>query len=609
MLQQYPSFTFNEKVIGPRPVRTFFQDVAGIVGQFARGFYNKAFPCDAAEAFQRYSKRGLLNGDVGMGAVYAQGASQFVLSAVHGSASHPTIKVALKGTLTVAGKATLTIVDSRGEAPVTTTYAPEANLIIGKTAKDALQAIVDLITADADGPVTATMDAASVNADASITVSAKTYGALAAGKLTAALTISGTGFTNNVPAVAADLVGINAPGFASCLLDNEDDADAVRLDVHYPEEWANTELTAKVIEGSMPSKRTIVVTNSVDNQVDTIKDVDLTDVENGDLLVASKGKIYVEAHVLDATKPLKVTTAPVAFTGGSNGAPVTTADYVRAVERLAEEFCTFVFAPGPMPDGVDRAAVVSALEAQVTEINEQLGEAYGLRVFVDYAERGLTEQNLVEGYVVSDSDCIVKVVGWVTPAFAPKLRRFGASPDGFYIGKAMMTPYHVSVAARSSSPAYKGVIECDSPVGVKVWNKITAYRMDAIVYDRVLKTYQNLNGRTTTSSPTKCYWLCWRRVMNMLRTEIFQLIYTIMAEPSDRNLDNDVMERCNNRLAVKLKTSVIAGYNPTVSNDTNNPAAVRNAGKRVVDLGVELIPPNDFTEVNIERVQTATVRV
>ncbi len=617
MLQQYPSFTFNEKLIGPRPVRTFAVDVAGVVGQFVRGFQGVAFPCDGDEAFKRYGRRGLLNGDVGLQAIVAQGANAFLLSAVHGSAAPAKKTLTIKGLATASGTPELKITDNRPDVPVEYTYAPVDPLLSGATAKDVLDAFKALIDADVTAIVTMTVAGTGTDATAELTL--KEVGILADGDVTAELVTTSipAGFTDVTPNTASSpsqkalADGFDAPKRAELVLKDGANAaagtDVLRLVVHYPGADGNN-LKARIKVGSMPDKRTIEVYHTIDGLVDTIADIDLTDVEDQDLLVASKGKIFVEARVLDDTKALPTTTTDLAFTGGYDGAPVTTEDYLRAIDALELEPCSFILAPGPMPAGVSVAAIQTALVAQAEKINGELGEAHGLRVAVLHAPRGMSEADISNAHTV-DSEHAIMVAGWVTAQFAPKLRRYGASPDAFYVGKAMRTALQVSVAARESSPAYKGVAEVDTPVGVKAWNLITAYRMDAIIKDPVLKVYQALNGRTTTSSPALAYWLCYRRVMNRIRTEVFQVIYTTMSEPSDAALDADIEARVNNILDGRMRQKMIRGFDPAVSNDTNNPPLERAAGKRNIDFGIELIPPNDFTTVNVSRVLRATVRL
>ncbi len=615
MLQMFPSFSFNEKTVGPRPSRAFLVDAVGIVGQFVRGFYNKAFPCNATEAFERYGKRNLLNGDVGMGAVYSQGAEEFVLSAVHGTGKQATKTVTLKGSAAVEGTITFKISDTRvnaGADPI----AHTVTVLNGDSAKVVLTNLANLINVNGS-PVTATVDLEAPDADATMVIKASTFQAIELGKLT--VWFDGTaaildGLTDAFPVTLTSTTvaphkslegGYDAPTRGFVTLKNMDDEPALRLDYLYvgPD---SQNVNAKVIEGTLPGQRTIVVTHGLDAIEETIKDVNLAQVEDVDLLIASKGKILFEARVLKATSPLALH-AGINFSAGTSGSPVTTADYVRAITALEVEPCTYVIAPGEMPAGVDRAQIEDALVKHVEKIESEMGEAYTLRTAVTYAKPGLIESD-IQYEVVPNSDRVVKVAGWATCQFAPKLKRFGVSPDALYVGKAMKTPRHISVAALEGSPSYKGIIAVDTPDGIKAWNLLTVYRMDAIVKDPVEKVYTNLNGRTTTNDPEKCYWHCFRRMMDSIRMRVFRSIYRKKSGPMGASSDDDFEALVNTILDTDMKNSVIRGYDPCVSDDSNNPEAVRNAGKRIVDFGAELIPPQDFTEVNVSRVQRATVR-
>ena len=98
-------------------------------------------------------------------------------------------------------------------------------------------------------------------------------------------------------------------------------------------------------------------------------------------------------------------------------------------------------------------------------------------------------------------------------------------------------------------------------------------------------------------------------MMHLIRMEVFQTIYTKLSEPSAIELDEDIQNLVDGRLEQRMKRRHIAGFDKTVSNDTNIPVAMRNEGKRIVDLSVELIPPSDHVTVNVARVQRASIRL
>jgi hypothetical protein len=248
--------------------------------------------------------------------------------------------------------------------------------------------------------------------------------------------------------------------------------------------------------------------------------------------------------------------------------------------------------------------------AQVEKLDKANGERAGLRIAVVSAPRLTTGSDLMglrDAQRIPNSARTVMVVGWGTLARLPKFKRFGIDPSAVYAGHLMVTKLQVSPAARSSSPGIRGLTEVDTP-GEAFWNDITRYRMDAIVFDEGFGGLHMLNGRST-SSDAAWYWVCYRRVYDRLRTNLWFGLQFIKSEPSNSALDAIVEETVNSELQRAMYGGLIAAYDSGISNDSNNPPALRGAGERLIDFGIEMIPPNDKTKIRMNRVIQGQVRL
>ena len=251
------------------------------------------------------------------------------------------------------------------------------------------------------------------------------------------------------------------------------------------------------------------------------------------------------------------------------------------------------------------------MSAQAEAIDQDMGEHIGLRIAVGSLPRGSKITDIAALKVanwIPNSKRTVILMGWATYSKLQTFKRFGIDPAALYAAHLLVTPVHVSPAARTTSPLIVTVTEVDTPVGTSAWNEITKNKLDAIVVDPVTGGFHMLNGRSTSSDPAWC-WICYRRVYDKIRTDLFNGFQFIKSEPSTAALDTVVQDTANNYLQGLLYDKVLAGFDPAVSNDNNNPPAIRAAGKRYVDIGIELIPPNDFTQFNLNRVLRGSIRL
>lgn len=597
--QDFPSFNFNESNVGPRPVRSASVDTIGMVGQFARGPLTPQI-VDADDAHNLFGFTTDV-GSVHLQVMNDQGADSFLITRVLGSATAAFLDVVTTGT--VSGAGTLNVSVKSGATtivcPVTLTDT------MGSTALNA--AIISAVNSTS-GQVFVTATAGITN---QVVFTDKTAGA--AGNTVqikyALVTSTGpvfapsgiTAFTNlaggadaPMPAVLTVLDGTSAPVFT--------------LNAAWPGATGNN-IFAKITAGSDTGKFTLTLSYSAEAITEVFNDFDLTDLYQEDQLNFLRSSLLARGTLVDGTKtPALLGSTPLA--SGGDGPAVTTSDFTAAIALMHDFSCTIICCPGVKPNGVDQNAINAALTAQAEAIDVEMGEMFGLRNAVISAPRGTVIAdiaNLKTAGSIPDSKRTVMVMGWSTYGKVANFKRFGIDPAALYAAHLLVTPAQVSPAARTSSPPLVGITEVDTPPGNSAWNTITQARMDAIILDP-FGGFRCLNGRSTSSDPA-WYWICFRRVYDKIRTDIFSNFQFIKSEPSNSALDAVVQDTANGYLVTQMNDRVIAGYNPTVSNGTNNPPATRAAGKRYVDIGIELIPPNDFTQFNLNRVVTASIRL
>lgn len=599
--QLYPSFSFDESNVGLRPVRSAGKDRIGLVGEFARGPLNPVLA--DYNVFRTLYGISLHNGSIGVQVANDQGANDFALVRVLGSGVVATGSITISGTASAGGTLTATLNDGTSH-PYTITVSS------GDTAAQVAQKVIDAIVADsANVAISAANDGSVVG---KVNFTADIIGA-AGNSFTRALTGTITGLTITGGTAASLSGGVDAPSTATInLVDTSGSpVNMIKIDAISPGTWANT-ITVAVTAGATSGKFNFVVTFPDPDFpiIETFSDVDLTDIVDEDKIKAFQGSAIVRAQMLDATKTLKVQN--VTLTGGTNGPSVTAQDYINAINKLQDVFCTFIIAPGLKPagfTGTDLVSINSALTAQAENIDSDIGEIAGLRMAILSAPRGTTVADLpTVKATMPNSKHAVMLIGWGTYAKQAKLRRYGVSPDAMYAGHMVSTPIQVSAAARTSSPFIQAIIEVDTPIGVAAQNEITKNKLDAVILDVVTGGFHCLNGRTTSSDPA-WYWSCIRRVYNKIRMDIFFGLQFIKSEPSDKRMDNVVQDTINGYLDTLLQLRVLNGYNPAVSNDSNNPPAVRAQGIRYVDFAIEPVYPNDFVMFRISRTLTGSVRL
>lgn len=607
--QLFPSIGFNESNVGPRPLRSVTIDRVGMVGQFSRGPAAPAI-ADANDAVQLFGADATV-GSVQLQAILDQGVSDLLIQRVLPRARSASLSVTLSGT--VAGTGSFSVSYKVGAAvqvdiPVTIVAGDTASVVVTKIVA-AVQA------ASPASPALFAVDTGNTGTTGKLKVTAVTPGAAGSTIQVRGLLTTFTGLTATTPATFLTALqslvgGADAPVAPTVTLVNGA-TQLLKLTMIHPGTSGNTNTKAVVSAAIDAGKFDLVLTNAVWGITETYMDLDLTDIYDVDKLARLRNSRLATGVVLSSA----AVPSPGTFDliGGADGdsANVSTEDFIAAIDALETLNCTIICAPGIKPVGVDQWSLNAVLLAQAEAGEVEMGELIGLRIAILAAPRGMVAEDLPALKTASripNSKRAVMVAGWGTSARQPRYNRFGVDPSAVYAGHLLVTPPQVSPAARTSSPTIKGITEVDTPVRIPQLNEITRYRMDAIINDPAIGALHMLNGRSTSADPA-WYWIMYRRVYDKIRTDVFVQSQFTKSEPSNPALDRVFQQLIDGYLENQLASGLIAGYNPTVSNDSNNPPAVRALGQRYVDVFFELTPANDQTQFNLNRVTQASIRV
>lgn len=618
--QLFPSFSFDESNVGPRPVRTAVLDRIGLVGVFSRGpaMPQIVGPKEAETLFGLDSAEGSAH----LQAILDQGVTDLVISRVLPLGARQMGQVKLAGTASAAGTIMVTLTTESafaGESSIDVIEAPVA-VSASMTAAQVAEAMKNAVVIAGAGI------SAEVEDDVVVFSTRKNTNNVALVSF-AVVEVAGISITDSAEEIdftAESLVlegGVDDPLPAQAIIKNLAGEDMIRLEVIWPGTSGET-VTATVAPGFEDDTLdlTLELPDPDGGEFPLIKEVyrgmSLTDLYDTDKLAALRGSNLVRGQIVATGVPeTKTLSAPLAFTNASDGDPdgAVFDDYIAALDKLKDIQCTVLVVPGEKA-GLSLAEKMALNEAVVTmaeNSGNDMGELNGLRIAVVSAPRGMAVSDLAAlkaSNYIPNSKRTVMVAGWGTSARLPKFKRFGIDPAAVYAGHLVATPAQISPAARSSSPFIRGLTEVDTPVGNVAANEITKYRLDAIIVDPVTGGLHMLNGRSTASD-NAWYWICFRRVYDRIRMDIFFNFQFIKSEPSSKAMDDVIERSINGYLDLKMQERLIAGYNKAVSNDSNNPAAVRAAGIRYVDFAIQPYFPNDFVQFNIARVLQASVRL
>lgn len=318
---------------------------------------------------------------------------------------------------------------------------------------------------------------------------------------------------------------------------------------------------------------------------------DLQGLEEGDITDVS-----FEAHPLHiGTQYLQ----NIPLQGGSEpeeyDAFIPEAAYIDAINRLEDQDCAFICAPGLIAGDIRYDSATNALVAQA-----QSSTPYnGLRIAVLSAPPQLTKSRAEILNQQYNSDRVVIVGGWST--LGTSVRQFGqnnTSPIGYYVGSLAVADTYISPAASSGIPPLNGVRRVDTNSSLEALDAFTNNNIEMIFLDSITNTPKFLNGRTTDSSIER-RWVAIRRQADHIIMNLNANLQWAKSAPNTPNLRQQVASAADALLSQELRRGAISGYNRTVV-DGSNPNRIAQG---YLDVFIQWTPvfPADYISVDVVR--------
>lgn len=306
----------------------------------------------------------------------------------------------------------------------------------------------------------------------------------------------------------------------------------------------------------------------------------------GDTAPDSKGTSYLAKRKLQGGKD-----------ASSVSSNLLERDMVNAIAALEQEDCAFIACPGAVLGDVRYEAAVSALVTQAEQSTTVNGRRFALIEVPARLSDSLAEQ--LGG--VLNSPRVIRVGGWTTFLGMQALGTFNVSPLGIYAGYVAMIPPHVSPASiNQTGRGVEGVLQVDTNNSPPSLDAITRARTELLFYDPGLRMFKFLNGVTTSTDPNH-RWVCVRRAMDQLITDLYLGLQWVRSRPNDAETRKRVATSIDAYLKAALRDGRIYGYRATVCDQSNNTLTDVRRGRLNIKITVTPVFPSDFIDVEVVR--------
>lgn len=278
--------------------------------------------------------------------------------------------------------------------------------------------------------------------------------------------------------------------------------------------------------------------------------------------------------------------------GAEDGPNPSPKDYVQALRLMADNPVNILIASGQGHPEIRNELIRQA---------ELSDEITGLRIAVLAADPRLNPVSAKSLTEMLNSKHAVMVAGHCTFSERNDIPPLSVPPDGFYAGHLAVTDFHVSPAARTSSPSFKSISAVDLPSpGTQAYNEYTRSRIEAIIPDQVTGSFHCLNGVSLSTDPA-WKWISMRRTYNFIRSNAFQRLQFAKSEPNTAKLRGEVTASLNNLLSLMKSLGQINDYQGVKADDENNPPNLVAQGLLRVDIFFTPVYPADFIRVGLHR--------
>lgn len=301
---------------------------------------------------------------------------------------------------------------------------------------------------------------------------------------------------------------------------------------------------------------------------------------------------YVGDDEQNKSVPIQPILTPLALGGGTDGPDPSVEDWRAAIKVMEQNPVNILIASGNTS-----IQVVNDLIAQA----ENSDETTGLRIAVVCADRRLSPGMAKELTKNLDSKHAVMVAGYATYTGRADLMPLSVPPDGFYAGHLAVTPFHVSPAARTSSPSFRNISAVDIPsVGSLAYNEYSRARIEVIIPDQVTGSFHCLNG-LSLSKDVAWKWISLRRTYNYIRSNSFSALQFAKSEPNSPELRKRILASLSNFMYIMESSRQIDSLQQIKIDEENNPASQVALGILRVDIFFTPIYPADFIKVGLHR--------
>jgi phage tail sheath protein FI len=610
----YPDIQFEEINESPRPTQIGSTARIGVVGTFRKGPYKTFRLRSTFEEFAKMYGDTTHAGSVSVQAAMDQGADDFGIVRVMGSAKAGTLNVSFtvpSAPAVTAGNLELKF--QRFQSNGITQIGVDAIVTIpvanAQTAAAIANAAVTAINSDTNvntyitavyvsgGTITLQADAPGNNTNYyKVTMSVPGVG--------------GAGGVTPSPTVATFFSGgANGPTRSGYMVQDRQvvPADIFQVYAAYDGTWGdNVQIT--ITNGSTATMFNIIATDVINGHQESYFDIDLSnelniDDNTNEILATRASNIirmfYVGAGTFTTELPEILTNQPL--TGGGDGPPVEVQDYIDALQVMEVNQVNLILAAG-QTDNTIRAALISQAETS--------DAITGYRIAVVNADKNMDIEALngVSSPFNTNTGSAVMVAGWATYAGQPRLARFGCSPDGLYAGHLAVTDIQVSPAARASSPFIQNIVELDTVMTGQAFNNYTKARMEALVLDPATGGFHCLNGRTL-SSDGAWYWVSIRRVYNQIKTDLFRSVQWVKSQPNTNPLRVQLAQQLDGYMGLLLSRGIIAATKSSLVDSTNNPPDRVASGYLRAEVYFVPVFPADHVVIGVRRYLAADVLV
>lgn len=272
------------------------------------------------------------------------------------------------------------------------------------------------------------------------------------------------------------------------------------------------------------------------------------------------------------------------------------ADVISAIRDLESEDIAVLSAPGVQ-------LLDSRYEGALNEILRQTKDATPLnayRIGVISCPPRLSESRAGVLAGILSSPEIVILSGFTTFAGARDLGVNAASPEGYYAGKLVTLPPHISPADGSSSGPINGVSSVDTKNSPVTLDALTRNHIEALYYDPGMRMYKFLNGVSSSTNPQYRY-ISVTRMLHQILMDLYINLQWIRSQPHTLSLRRQVASACDAYLKNLQRYERIFGYRATVCDQSNNTIDDIQRGRLNIQISYTPVYPADYVIVGVER--------